>query len=80
MSHQHSGLELGLSRAELEAMIDRRMIEMDDAQEDQELLGGFADLLRSATLIAFHRSAELIDANNRRLEEQLRGLGLLDGA
>jgi hypothetical protein len=62
---------LGLSISELEAMIGKRMTELDDAQDDQDLLGPYADLLRTATLIAYHRAAELIDANNRRLAEQL---------
>ena len=70
---------LGLSIDELEAMISRRMVALDDAQDDQDMLGGYADLLRTATLIAYHRSAELIEANNRRLEAQLRELGVLGG-
>jgi hypothetical protein len=69
------GQQLGLSLSELEVMIGKRMTELDDAQEDQEHLGPFADLLRTATMIAFHRAAELIDANNRRLAEQLEHMG-----
>jgi hypothetical protein len=72
------GRQLGLSLSELEAMIGKRMTELDDAQEDQEHLGPFADLLRTATMIAFHRAAELIDANNRRLSEQLEQTDLSD--
>jgi hypothetical protein len=68
---------LGLSLTELETLITRRMTDLDDAQDDQDMLGGYADLLRTATLIAYHRSAELIEANNRRLEAQLRALGVL---
>ncbi len=70
---------LGMPLGELEALIAKRMTELDDAQDDQDMLGGYADLLRTATLIAYHRAAELIDANNRRLEQQLRELGLLTG-
>lgn len=67
---------LGLSLSELEAMIDARMKALDDAQDDQDQLGPFADLLRTATLIAYHRAAELIDTNNRRIAEQLHQLGV----
>lgn len=70
---------LGLSMPELETIIARRMAELDGAQEDQDLLGGYADLLRTATLIAYHRAAELIHANNRRLAEQLGALGTITG-
>ena len=76
MSDTTPGPRLGLSLSELEAMIDTRMKALDDAQDDQDQLGPFADLLRTATLIAYHRAAELIDANNRRLEAQLHQLGL----
>jgi hypothetical protein len=77
VEHTNSGAALGLSLAELEALIAQRMTNLDDAQDDSEMLGGYADLLRTATLIAYHRSAELIEANNRRLEAQLRDRGVL---
>jgi hypothetical protein len=51
--------QLGLSLSEMEALIGKRMTELDDAQDDQDHLGPFADLLRTATLIAYHRAAEL---------------------
>lgn len=76
MSDITPGDQLGLSLGELEAMISKRMTELDDAQDDQDHLGPYADLLRTATLIAFHRAAELIDANNRRLAEQLTAMRL----
>ena len=76
MSDKAPGDQLGLSLGELEAMISKRMTELDDAQDDQDQLGPYADLLRTATLIAFHRAAELIDANNRRVAEQLAALRL----
>lgn len=79
MHENGSNDSLGLTMSELEALIARRMTDMDDAQDDQDLLGGYADLLRTATLIAYHRAAELIEANNRRLESQLRERGLLGG-
>jgi hypothetical protein len=78
MEPEQANNQLGLSLAEIEAFIARRMTEMDDAQDDQDLMGGYADLLRTATLIAYHRAAELIEANNRRLEAQLRDLGLVN--
>ena len=76
MSDRTPDRALGLSLPELEAMIDRRMTALDDAQDDQDHLGPYADLLRTATLIAYHRAAELIDANNRRLAEQLMEMGV----
>jgi len=79
MHENDSEGSLGLTLNELEALIARRMTDLDDAQDDQELLGGYADLLRTATLIAYHRAAELIEANNRRLESQLRERGFSSG-
>jgi hypothetical protein len=76
LSNSASEPHLGLSLSELEVMISKRMAELDGAQEDQEDLGPFADLLRTVTLIAFHRASELIDANNRRLAEQLERMGV----
>ena len=78
MEQLNPNASIGLAVSELEALIAKRMVEMDDAQDDQDMLGGYADLLRTATLIAYHRAAELIDANNRRLEAQLRALGVLE--
>jgi hypothetical protein len=68
---------LGMTTDELQVEIQRRMDALDDAQEDQEQLGPYGDLLRTAAIIAFQRAAELIDANNRRISEQLAGL--MDG-
>ena len=76
MSDRTPAPSIGLSISELEALISKRMTELDDAQDDQDLLGPYADLLRTATLIAYHRAAELVDANNRRLAEQLASLNL----
>ncbi len=76
MSDTALNRQLGLSLSEMEALISKRMTELDDAQDDQDHLGPFADLLRTATLIAYHRAAELIDTNNRRLTEQLHRLGV----
>jgi hypothetical protein len=68
---------LGLTPEELQAEIARRMTALDEAQDDAEHLGPYGDLLRLAAQIAFQRAADLIDANNRRLSEQLAELGLV---
>lgn len=67
---------LGLSADELQAEIERRMAQLDEAQEEEEHLGPYGDLLRMAAAIAFQRAAELIEANNRRIEQQLRSAGV----
>ena len=56
---------VGLSFDELQQEIEARMARLDEAQEEQEFLGAYGDLLRTAAMIAFQRAAELIDANNR---------------
>ena len=61
---------------ELQAEIERRMDQLDEAQEEAEQLGPYGDLLRTAALIGFQRAAELIDANNRRVADQLRAAGI----
>jgi hypothetical protein len=70
---------LGLSGAELQREIELRMAALDEAQEEEEHLGPYGDLLRMAAVIAFHRAAELIELNNRRLEEQLKSAGIVIG-
>lgn len=72
-------VKLGLTAEELQAEIDRRMAALDEAQEEAEHLGGYGDLMRMAALIAFQRAAELIEANNRRIAEQLTALGFAGG-
>lgn len=69
-------MTLGLTTEELQAEIERRMAALDEAQEEEEHLGPYGDLLRMAAAIAFQRAAELIAANNRRLEQQLRAVGI----
>ena len=64
-------VNVGLTPEELQAEIMRRMAHLDEAQEEAEHLGGYGDLMRMTALIAFQRAAELIEANNRRLSEQL---------
>ena len=67
---------IGLSFDDLQAEVARRMAQLDEAQEEEEHLGPYGDLLRTAALIGFQRAAELIDVNNRRIAEQLRAAGI----
>jgi len=73
-------MQFGLTHDELELLVNQRMQELDAAQEDEEHLGAFGDLLRTAAIIAYHRAAELIEANNRRISLQLSDLGINVGA
>lgn len=67
---------VGLTRTELEQEIARRMAALDELQEDSEHLGGYGDLLRLTAQIAYYRAADLIEANNQRIEEQLAAAGI----
>ncbi|MGI9253021.1 MAG: hypothetical protein ACR2J8_04690 [Thermomicrobiales bacterium] len=69
-------MNAGLSYDELQAEITRRMAALDEAQEETENLGPYGDLLRMATMIAFQRAADLIEANNRELARQLQQAGV----
>ena len=69
-------MRIGLSDEELQALVTRRMEELDTAQEDEEHLGPYGDLLRTAALIAYQRAAELIVANNRRIARQIEEAGV----
>lgn len=69
---------VGLTRDELQDLIETRLAALDEAKEEEDHLGPYGDLLRLATGIAFNRAAELIVANNARLEQQLRDLGVLE--
>ena len=73
-------MQFGLTRDELDLLVSQRMEELDAAQEDEEHLGPFGDLLRTTAIIAYHRAAELIEANNRRISQQLADLGISVGA
>ncbi len=64
--------KIGLSAEELQEEIERRIARLDEAQEEEEHLGAYADLMRMVAVTAYQRAAELIEANNRRLAEQLR--------
>ena len=67
---------LGLSPDELQAEIELRMYQMDDAQEEAEQLGAYGDLFRMVALAAFQRAADLITLNNDRMTAQLRAAGV----
>jgi hypothetical protein len=67
---------LGLSPEELQAEIELRMYQLDEAQEDAEHLGAYGDLFRMVALAAFQRAADLISVNNDRLTAQLQAAGL----
>jgi hypothetical protein len=69
-------MQAGLTYEELQAEITRRMAALDEAQEETEHLGPYGDLLRMATMIAFQRAADLIEANNRELARQLKQAGV----
>lgn len=68
--------QIGLSNDELQSEIARRMARMDEAQEEEEHLGPYGDLLRMVAMIAFQRAADLIAVNNRRIERQLAAAGI----
>jgi replication fork clamp-binding protein CrfC len=68
---------VGLSYDELQREIEARVAQLDEAQEEEEHLGPYGDLLRMAAVIAFQRAAELIDTNNRRIAEQLKSVGIV---
>lgn len=67
---------IGLSRDEVQAEIARRMDALDEAQEEAEHLGPYADLMRMMALTAFQRAADLVILNNERIEAQLRAAGI----
>jgi hypothetical protein len=69
-------MQAGLTYEELQAEITRRMAALEEAQEETEHLGPYGDLLRMATMIAFQRAADLIEANNRELARQLKQAGV----
>jgi hypothetical protein len=68
---------IGLTKDELQTEIARRMSRMDEAQEEEEHLGPYGDLMRMVAVIAFQRAADLIATNNRRIERQLEAAGIV---
>ena len=70
---------LGLTDDELQEEIARRMARLDEAQEEEEHLGPYGDLMRMVAMTAFQRAADLISLNNRRIERQLAEAGIVLG-
>ena len=68
---------LGLSPEEIQSAIEQRMRALADAQEEEEHLGPFGDLLHTVAQIAYQRAADLILLNNRRIEQQLMRAGIV---
>ena len=69
-------MSVGLSYDELQAEIERRMFQLDEAQEEAEHLGPYGDLLRMVAVAAYQRAADLIALNNERIAAQLRAAGI----
>ncbi|MGH2562368.1 MAG: hypothetical protein ACRDJH_25185 [Thermomicrobiales bacterium] len=69
-------MTLGLSGQELQSEIERLMAKLDEAQEDADQLGQYGELMRMTAAVAFQRAADLIAANNRRIDQQLRNAGI----
>ena len=69
-------MKVGLSYEELQAEIERRMFQLDEAQEESEHLGAYGDLMRMVAATAFQRAADLILLNNERIGAQLAAAGV----
>jgi len=69
-------VHVGLSHDELQAEIERRMFQLDEAQEEAEHLGPYGDLLRMIAVTAYQRAADLIALNNERIAAQLNAAGV----
>ncbi len=69
-------MPIGLSRAEMQAEIERRMFQLDEAQEEAEHLGPYGDLMRMVAVAAYQRAADLIAVNNERIADQLAAAGI----
>ena len=69
-------MRVGLSYGELQAEIERRMVQLDEAQEEADHLGAYGDLMRMVAATAFQRAADLIVLNNERIGAQLAAAGV----
>ena len=69
-------MALGFTYDELQAEIERRMFQLDEAQEEAEHLGPYGDLLRMIAVTAYQRAADLIVLNNERIAAQLAAAGV----
>ena len=77
MIERRRSLRLGLTPEELQQEIATRLARLDALAEHAEEETQFADYDRFVAELAYQRAAELIEANNGRLAEQLTALGLL---
>jgi hypothetical protein len=77
MIERRRSIRLGLTPEELQAEIAARLARLDALAEHAEEETQFAEYDRFVAELAFQRAAELIEANNRRLAEQLTALGVL---
>ena len=80
MIERRRTIRLGLTPEELQREIAARLARLDALAEHAEEETQFAEYDRFVAELAFQRAAELIEANNRRLAEQLLALGLIGGA
>jgi len=60
----------------MQAEIERRMFQLDEAQEEAEHLGPYGDLMRMVAVAAYQRAADLIAVNNERIADQLAAAGI----
>lgn len=77
MIERRRTIRLGLTPEELQQEIEVRLARLDALAEHAEEETQFAEYDRFVAQLAFQRAAELIEANNRRLAEQLVALGLI---
>ena len=77
MIERRRTIRLGLTPEELQQEIATRLARLDALAEHAEEETQFADYDRFVAELAYQRAAELIEANNRRLAEQLAALGLI---
>jgi hypothetical protein len=77
MIERRRSIRLGLTPEELQQEITTRLARLDALAEHAEEETQFADYDRFVAELAYQRAAELIEANNRRLVEQLTALGVL---
>ena len=77
MIERRRSIRLGLTPEELQREIAARLARLDALAEHAEEETQFADYDRFVAELAYQRAAELIEANNRRLAEQLTALGIL---
>lgn len=77
MIERRRSIRLGLTTEELQEEIAARLARLDALADEAEEETQFAEYDRFVAMLAFQRAAELIEANNRRIAEQLVALGVL---